>query len=101
MTDKFRLNYFMKKMGTVFVTLFIMYYCYTEYIEIVFQDLLKSNLFVLICRTYIPLTIYSMIQFYLVCESVCPAYAELTCFGDRMFYDDWWNSTNQEEFNQR
>ena len=30
-----------------------------------------------------------------------PGYAEIACFADRQFYDDWWNSTDLEEFNRK
>jgi sterol O-acyltransferase len=36
--------------------------------------------------------------FFLIFECICNAFAEITCFADREFYADWWNSTNFEEF---
>ena len=33
-------------------------------------------------------------------EYVLGAFAEITCFADRQFYDDWWNSTDWMEFSR-
>jgi hypothetical protein len=31
-------------------------------------------------------------------ECVCNGFAELSRFADRQFYEDWWNSTNWDQF---
>ena len=43
------------------------------------------------------MTIY-MLVFFLVFECIANAFAELTCFADRQFYADWWNSTSYADF---
>ncbi len=45
--------------------------------------------------------LWSLLTFFLIFECVLPGYAELARFGDRQFYDDWWNSTDFEEFNRK
>lgn len=42
-----------------------------------------------------------MCMFFMVWECMCNAFAELTYYGDREFYKDWWNSTTFEEFNRK
>ncbi len=44
---------------------------------------------------------FAIVTFMLVFENYLNAFAELTCFADRLFYTDWWNSTNFEEFNRK
>ena len=39
-----------------------------------------------------------MLLVFLLFESFPNALAELTLFGDREFYQDWWNATSIEEF---
>jgi hypothetical protein len=55
----------------------------------------------LVIQLYMPTCILCFSAFYLIFECVLPGYAELATFGDRQFYDDWWNSTDLEEFNRR
>ncbi|CAE7208710.1 unnamed protein product [Rhizoctonia solani] len=31
-------------------------------------------------------------------ECICNGFAELSCFGDREFYQDWWNATSFDEY---
>ena len=31
-------------------------------------------------------------------ECICNGFAELSRFADRQFYEDFWNSTSQDEF---
>jgi len=57
----------------------------------------ESTLFV-VAEILIPITFCYMLVFYLVFDCICNAFAEVTRFGDRLFYDDWWNSTTMDEF---
>lgn len=54
-----------------------------------------------IARMAIPTTGLMLIIFYVTFECVCNACAELARFGDRGFYDDWWNSTTFAEFSRK
>ena len=42
-----------------------------------------------------------ILGFFLVFDCILNASAELTCFGDRQFYLDWWNSTSMVEFSRK
>jgi hypothetical protein len=46
----------------------------------------------------VPFTVLWIIIFFIVFECILNAVAELTFFGDREFYQDWWNSTTFDEF---
>ena len=100
-SEKFRLSYLLMKIIYAFASLIVLYYIYTEHMEIYLKDLLRTNFFVLIVKLYLPSTMFTLILFFLVFECVLPGYAEIACFADRQFYDDWWNSTDLEEFNRK
>lgn len=51
-------------------------------------------------RLLFPYIFAGLLTFYILFECVCNMFAEITNFGDREFYRDWWNSTNFEEFNR-
>jgi hypothetical protein len=99
--DRINFNYFILKTLKAFFCMVLMYYVYTEHIESVVPLLLTSTLPELVIRLYIPIFVFCFVLFYLLFECVLPAYAELATFADRQFYDDWWNSTDMEEFNRR
>src|SRR5271154_2305735 len=43
------------------------------------------------------ITLY-LLSFYVIFECVLNAFAEVTRFADRGFYDAWWNSTTWDQF---
>jgi len=45
-----------------------------------------------------PISLLLVLGFFLVFDCILNASAELTCFADREFYQDWWNSTTYYEF---
>lgn len=47
-----------------------------------------------------PFMLAIILVFLIIFEFVLNAFAEITCFADRNFYEDWWNSTNWEEFSR-
>jgi len=100
-TNKFRLSYLLMKILYAFASLILLYYIYTEHMEIYLKDLVKTQFFLIMIKLYLPCTIFVMILFFLIFECVLPGYAEIACFADRQFYDDWWNSTDLEEFNRK
>jgi sterol O-acyltransferase len=48
----------------------------------------------------LPITILLVLIFYIVFENITNIFAEITLFADRLFYDEWWNSSTFEEFNR-
>ncbi|KAI5476326.1 hypothetical protein MNV49_007839 [Pseudohyphozyma bogoriensis] len=48
-----------------------------------------------------PFMVCYLLIFYIIFESICNGFAELTRFSDREFYQDWWNSTSFDEFSRR
>jgi len=47
-----------------------------------------------------PFMITFLLVFLVIFEFVLGAFAEMTCFGDRHFYSDWWNSSDWLEFSR-
>ncbi|KAK2765531.1 hypothetical protein FQN54_008385 [Arachnomyces sp. PD_36] len=47
-----------------------------------------------------PFTVTLLLVFLVIFEYVLGAFAELTCFADRHFYSDWWNSCDWLEFSR-
>ncbi|RMZ84135.1 hypothetical protein DV738_g680, partial [Chaetothyriales sp. CBS 135597] len=47
-----------------------------------------------------PFMITLLLVFLVIWEYVLGAFAELTCFADRHFYSDWWNSSDWLEFSR-
>jgi sterol O-acyltransferase len=47
-----------------------------------------------------PFMLIFLLVFLVIFEYVLGAFAEITCFGDRHFYSDWWNSTDWMEFSR-
>jgi sterol O-acyltransferase len=47
-----------------------------------------------------PFMISFLLVFLVIFEYVLGAFAEITCFADRQFYSDWWNSTDWLEFSR-
>jgi hypothetical protein len=100
-TPSFRISYFILKLLKALFSITLMYYIYTEHIEITIPHILTTPIIHLVIQLYMPTCIFCFTAFYLIFECVLPGYAELATFGDRQFYDDWWNSTDLEEFNRR
>ncbi|KAF2666768.1 sterol O-acyltransferase 1 [Microthyrium microscopicum] len=51
-------------------------------------------------RLLFPFMISFLLVFLVIFEYLCGAFAELTCFADRHFYSDWWNSCDWLEFSR-
>lgn len=47
-----------------------------------------------------PFMVTFLLVFLVIFEYVLGAFAEITCFADRHFYNDWWNSTDWLEFSR-
>ncbi|KAG9546042.1 acyl-CoA/sterol acyltransferase, partial [Aureobasidium melanogenum] len=45
-----------------------------------------------------PLLLEQLLSWYVIWECVLNVLAELTCFADRGFYGDWWNSVSWDQY---
>lgn len=46
----------------------------------------------------VPFFVAYLITFYLIWDAILNTLAELTCFGGRQFYRDWWNTVQWDQF---
>ncbi|GBC48640.2 sterol O-acyltransferase [Rhizophagus irregularis DAOM 181602=DAOM 197198] len=76
-TEKIRPWYLFEKILATFGTFFLLYVNTETYIIPVLPNV-STSIYNAMC--------------------ICNVFAELTCFADRNFYDDWWNSTTWDEF---
>ncbi|KKY28268.1 putative sterol o-acyltransferase [Diplodia seriata] len=53
-----------------------------------------------ISRLLFPFTAIFLLVFLVIFEYALGAFAEMTCFADRHFYSDWWNSCDWLEFSR-
>jgi sterol O-acyltransferase len=53
-----------------------------------------------ISRLLFPFMVSFLLVFLVIFEYILGAFAEITCFADRHFYSDWWNSCDWLEFSR-
>ena len=111
-TDKFRPMEFFWKALAVFGCVFLMTIISEEYIVPVLTESALRLKFVpglsdraliiaeTISNLLFPFMITFLLVFLVIFEYVLGAFAEITCFADRHFYADWWNSCDWLEFSR-
>ncbi|CAG9817443.1 unnamed protein product [Phaedon cochleariae] len=57
-----------------------------------------NEIIVAVFENSIPGLLLKISGFYLILHSVQNLFAELLCFGDRLFYKDWWTSTSFSDY---
>ncbi|QLG70776.1 hypothetical protein HG535_0A07180 [Zygotorulaspora mrakii] len=112
-TERIRWGYVLEKLCAIFGIIFVMMvlaqtYMYPLAIKALeirdsqwttLADRLKKWSFILV--DYIPsfIAMY-LLTFYLIWDAILNCIAELTRFGDRYFYGDWWNCVSWDEFSR-
>ncbi|KAJ1833529.1 Sterol O-acyltransferase 2 (Sterol-ester synthase 2) [Coemansia sp. RSA 2711] len=48
-----------------------------------------------------PMATCWLLFFFITFDSIANGFAELTCFADRRFYDDWWNARGLDDFSRK
>jgi len=97
-TPKIRWGYFLEKMTSFFGLWAVMHVIVENYFLPILLDSTKMSALEAITHLIIPFTAGYLLIFYLVFDVACNGFAELTRFGDREFYSDWWNSLTWDEF---
>ncbi|EOR04762.1 Cytoplasmic dynein 1 intermediate chain 1 [Wallemia ichthyophaga EXF-994] len=96
-TERVRLWYVIEKTLATFGTFYILYMISEHYISPKMPRPEES-----FARTWldlcIPFLCNYVLLFYIIFECICNAFAELTRFADREFYEDWWNATTWDQF---
>lgn len=79
--------------------IFYVNYIFVRFCIPVFKDFNKEHVTLFtflksILNCHLSGTLLLLIAFFSFLHCWLNAFAEMLCFGDRMFYKDWWNSTN-------
>lgn len=96
-TEKIRPWYLFEKILATFGTFFLLYVNTETYIIPILPNV-STSFYHTMVQMLFPFMMDYLLIFYIIFECICNVFAELTCFADRNFYDDWWNSTTWEEF---
>ncbi|KAF9932304.1 hypothetical protein BGZ67_004828 [Mortierella alpina] len=96
-TNKIRPLYVFEKSVATLGTFTLLYLTTEHYIYPVVFNPAISPLRALVLLL-IPFMLNYLMIFYIIFECICNAFAELSCFADRNFYEDWWNCVSFDEW---
>ncbi|KAF9427585.1 hypothetical protein BGZ94_004614 [Podila epigama] len=96
-TSKIRPMYVFEKSVATLGTFTLLYLTTENYIYPVVFDSSISPLRAL-KLLLIPFMMNYLMIFYIIFECICNAFAELSRFADRNFYEDWWNCVSFDEW---
>eukprot|EP00128_Syssomonas_multiformis_P004942 Colp12_sorted_trinity150504_noHs@6343 len=97
-TKSFRLGYLLTKLGQITFGIACAAVTTNEFILPVLRNVKTLPLHESVIRLIVPVMLVHVMMFFIIFECILNAFAELTCFADREFYEDWWNSTTFEEY---
>lgn len=107
-TEKIKWDYVCNKLAAIFGVFFLMiviaeYYIFPIAVETIkLKDLLLQDKIVKYPYIYldlvIPFLVMILLAFYIIWDAILNCIAELTRFGDREFYGEWWNSVSWDQF---
>jgi sterol O-acyltransferase len=98
-TNRIKWRYVFTNFCQVFGSIMYTYYIFARFCIPVFQHFntehVTLKMFIhSILNCTLPGTLLLLVAFFAFLHSWLNAFAEMLRFGDRMFYQDWWNSTN-------
>ncbi|KAI8827329.1 MBOAT, membrane-bound O-acyltransferase family-domain-containing protein [Chytriomyces cf. hyalinus JEL632] len=97
-TKAFRPIYFLEKVLGTFGIFLLLVNIVGHSIIPILEKSAEMHFITCIMRLLVPFMICFILLFQIIFDCVCNAFAELTYFADRQFYEDWWNSTSFEEY---
>ncbi|SCU89116.1 LADA_0E13762g1_1 [Lachancea dasiensis] len=113
-TERIRWSYVFEKLCAIFGVIFVMmiiaqFFMYPIAIRAmavrdagmpIFWDRIFEWLYLLL-KLVPSFIIMYLLVWYLIWDAILNCIAELTCFGDRYFYGDWWNCVSWDEFSRQ
>lgn len=99
-TDRIRPTYIFEK-TVAFMGSFALLYTVAECFIIPLTPTPDQSFFRSLLDLALPFMIAFLLLFYIIFECICNAFAEISYFADRLFYEDWWNSTSWDEFSRK
>ncbi|KAJ3067807.1 hypothetical protein HDU98_008989 [Podochytrium sp. JEL0797] len=100
-TAKFNLAAFLERVAGTFVAFFLLCTTVDQYVIPILQETHNMDFFTTIVYLIMPFMVCFMMTFFIIFECICNAFAELTLFADREFYQDWWNACTFDEYARR
>lgn len=97
----FRPKYFLLKTLLMMVHIVSIYVMICEMIIPTIYQSSELSLLELYVRLMWPCVICYIIMFFIIFEHILNLFAELSLFGDREFYQDWWNSDGFGDFSRK
>ncbi|TPX42209.1 hypothetical protein SeLEV6574_g05707 [Synchytrium endobioticum] len=97
-TQKIRPLYVLEKSLATLGTFSLLYITVEYYVNPVLHKMPTLTFVDALIQLLLPFMVCYLLIFYIIFECICNAFAELTRFADRGFYEDWWNSTTFDEF---
>eukprot|EP01057_Protomagalhaensia_wolfi_P000174 Protomagalhaensia_wolfi_Nauph_80__173@NODE_1098_length_1737_cov_116_689046_g13_i1_p1_GENE_NODE_1098_length_1737_cov_116_689046_g13_i1NODE_1098_length_1737_cov_116_689046_g13_i1_p1_ORF_typecomplete_len456_score50_44MBOAT/PF03062_19/7MBOAT/PF03062_19/5_7e36MBOAT_2/PF13813_6/6e03MBOAT_2/PF13813_6/0_00017_NODE_1098_length_1737_cov_116_689046_g13_i13451712 len=94
---KFRVGYFMQKLLHLVGSIFMIYTLSSQMIIPVFDVSQQRSPIHNWARLIVPLVFILFLFFYMTFECICNLLAELSGYGDRRTYEDWWNCTTWDD----
>jgi sterol O-acyltransferase len=99
-TEKIRPGYVLEKTVATFGT-FALLYTVTESFILPLTPTRNQSFLRSLLDLSLPFMMAYLLLFFIIFECICNAFAELSYFADRQFYEDWWNSTSWDEFSRK
>jgi len=102
--ESFRLSYFLIKLFFALLLVLTVYLILCDTWIPLFNDFISGKIGSILefyMRLVLPFGAAFFLVFLIVFEYVCNCYAELTRFGDRLFYQDFWNCITYDEFSRK
>ncbi|CAG9314014.1 unnamed protein product [Blepharisma stoltei] len=96
---KFRISYFLKKLTLFSVQIVSLYICVSDHILPIVKE--RNPFFTSWMKLVIPCLASYWLLFFIIFEQILNLFAELSLFGDREFYQDWWNSNTWADFSRK
>lgn len=100
-TTHIRVSYLAFKIFSTFSAFFILYITVDEFVLPVLHQMPNLSFLDALVGLLFPFAILYLLLFFIIFECILNAFAEMTRFADRLFYEDWWNSTSWDQYARR
>lgn len=97
-TTRIRIGYLIERTAGILVIFSLFYVVASHYVHPILQNADRRPFVDALVDLLLPCLISALLFFFLVFEYILNWAAEITCFADRHFYADWWNSVDMAEF---